>query len=163
MSSQEQVSTLLHYSFWRNGHGHFSRILNCDWFFSKSPHCQCPKITFELLFSWFLHSGSSHQLHYWKKTKSNMVSWNNLMTSALFKSYLAYFCHLGKFLIFFVFHVTLSVLMLMKWNFTVIWSWRVYHIDHPQLLSVISLASGMCQKWQKHCETMHTKGSWFRN
>ena len=28
MSSQEQVSTLLHYSFWRNGHGHFSIILN---------------------------------------------------------------------------------------------------------------------------------------
>ena len=36
----------------------------------------------------------------------------------------------------------------------------------PQFLSVISLASGMYQKrgkCHKHCKTIHTWGSWFRN
>ena len=46
----------------------------------------------------------------------------NLMTSILFKSYLACFCHFGEISNFFVFHVTLSVLMLSKWNFAVILS-----------------------------------------
>ena len=40
------------------------------------------------------------------------------MTSASFQSYLACFWHFCEISIFFVFHVTLSVLMLRKWNFT---------------------------------------------
>ena len=71
---KNKVSTLLHYSFWRNGQGQLSIILNCKWFFSKSSHCQCLKITFKLL-SWL----SSAMVHHTntpllEKIKLNMVS-----------------------------------------------------------------------------------------
>ena len=51
-----------------------------------------------------------------------MVSWHYLMPSALFKSYLACFCHFWEISNLFVFLITLSNLMLKKWNFAVILS-----------------------------------------
>ena len=51
-----------------------------------------------------------------------MVSWQYLMRSALFKSYLACFCHFGEISNLFVFLITLLVLILKKWNFAVILS-----------------------------------------
>ena len=115
MSSVEKVLTWLHYSFWRNGQEHFFIVLTSECFFSKSPHCQCLKINFKLRFSQLLHSGSSQQPSIIGK-KINMVSWRYLMTSALFKSYLACFCHFGEVSNLFVFLITLSVLMLKKRN-----------------------------------------------
>ena len=44
------------------------------------------------------------------------------MTSKFLKGCLACFCHFWEISIFFVFHITLSVLMLSKWNFAVILS-----------------------------------------
>ena len=93
-----KVSTLLHYSFWRNRQGHFSIILNSEWFYSKSPHCQCLEISFKLLFSWLLHNSFiTPTLHSWGK-KWNMVSWHNLMTSTLFiKLFSLFLPFLGNF------------------------------------------------------------------
>ena len=51
-----------------------------------------------------------------------MVSWQYLMRSALFKSYLACFCPFGEISNLFVFLITLLVLMLKKWTFAVILS-----------------------------------------
>ena len=118
---KNKVSMLLHYYFWRNRQGHFYIILNCEWLFSKSPHCQCLKIKFKPHFSWLFHSGLSQQ-HSIIRKKLNMVSWHNLLTSTLFKSCLDCFGCFEIFLMFLVFHVTLSVLMLKKWNFAVILS-----------------------------------------
>ena len=50
------------------------------------------------------------------------MSWQYLMRSALFKSYLACFCHFGEISNLFVFLITLLVLMLKKWTFAVILS-----------------------------------------
>ena len=57
---KNKVLILLHYSFWRRG-SIFQKFWIVSVFFSKSHHCQCPKITFKLLFSILLHNGSSHQ------------------------------------------------------------------------------------------------------
>ena len=77
MFDKNKVSKSLHCSFWRNGQGNFSItqncgiksqshciiplaetdkdifsiILNCGWFFSKSPHYQFAKINLKLVFS----------------------------------------------------------------------------------------------------------------
>ena len=51
-----------------------------------------------------------------------MVPWHYLMTSTLFKSYLACFFHFLEISNLFVFLITLSVLMLKKCNFAVILS-----------------------------------------
>ena len=107
---------LLHYCYWRNGQGHFFIILNFEWFFSKSPHCLCLKINFKLCLSRLLQSGSSHQFSIIGK-KINIVSWHIWWRQHLFSLFFSIF---GKFPVFFVFHVTLSVLMLKKWNFAVI-------------------------------------------
>ena len=98
MSSLDKFSKSLHYFFWRNGEGNFSIILKCEWLYSKSPHYQCPKITFKLLFSWLLHDGSSHQ-HPIIGKKINMVSWHNLTTST--KVISPVFAIIGIFLLFF--------------------------------------------------------------
>ena len=116
---KNKVSTLLHYYFWRNRQRHFFIILNCEWLFSKSPHCQCLKIKFKPHFSWLFHSGLSQQ-HFIIRKKLNMVSWHNFLASTLFKSCLDCFASFEIFLIFLVFHVTLWVLILKKWNFAVI-------------------------------------------
>ena len=118
---KNKVSTLLHYYFWRNRHRHFYIILNYEWLFSKSPHCLCLKIKFKPHFTRLFHSGLSQQYSI-IRNKLNMVSWHNLLTSTLFKSCLDCFGCFEIFLMFLVFHVTLSVLMLQKWNFAVILS-----------------------------------------
>ena len=118
---KKKVSALLHYYFWRNREGYFFIILNCEWLFSKLPHCQCLKIKFKPHFSWLFHSGLS-QHHSIIRKKLNIVSWHNLLTSTLFKSCLDCLASFEIFLIFLVLHVTLSVLMLKKWNFSVILS-----------------------------------------
>ena len=103
----------MYYSFWRNELVHFFIILNCEWFFLKSPHCLCLKIKFN-------YSGSSHQCSIIGK-KVNIMLQHHLMMSTLFKKVIEpVFAIFVKFLIFFVFHVTLSVLLLKKWNFAVI-------------------------------------------
>ena len=118
---QNKVSTLLHYSFWRNRQEHFFILLTSEWFFSKLPHCQCLKINFKLRFSQLLCSGSSQQPSIIGK-KINIVSWHYLMSSAFFKSYLACFCHFWEIFNLFVFLIALSNLMLKKWNLAVILS-----------------------------------------
>ena len=113
---KKNFSTSLN-SFWKNGQENFSIILNCEWFSLKSPHYNCRKITFKLLFSWLLHDGS-HQ-HSIIGKKINIVSSHNLTT--LTQVILPVFAIFGKKAnFFFIFHVTLSVLKRRKWNFTVI-------------------------------------------
>ena len=107
----------MHYSFWQNGQENSSIILNCEWFSAKSPHCQCPKITFKLLFSWLLHDGSSHQ-HSIIETKINMMPCHNLATSAQVISPVLPFCYF--FIYIYIFHVTLSVWNRRKCKFMVI-------------------------------------------
>ena len=107
--------SLLHYSYWRDGQRRFFIILNFESFFSKSPHCLCLKINFKLRFSRLVHSGSSHQYSIILKK----MWWHNLMTSTLFyKLFSLFFPLLGSFY-FFVFHITLSVLMLKKGKFVI--------------------------------------------
>ena len=62
------------------------------------------------------------------------MSWHYLMKSALFKSYLAWFCHFWRISNLFVFLITLSVLMVKKWNLIVILS-----LKHNELLRGLSL------------------------
>ena len=118
---KNKFSTSLHYSFWRNGQENFSIIMNYEWFSFRLPHYHCRKITFKLLFSWLHHVGSSHQYqHSIIGKKINMVSSHNLTTSA--QVILPVFAIFAKMLIFFIFHVTLSVLKRRKWNFTIVLS-----------------------------------------
>ena len=110
---ENKFSTLLHYSFWRNGQGNSSIILNCEWL-SKSPHYQRPKVTFKLFLADFFMTVQ----HSIIGKRINRVSWHKLMTSTQVIS--PFFVIFGKMLFFFVFHVTLSFLKRRKWNLTVI-------------------------------------------
>ena len=99
--NKNKDSTLLHYSVRRNRQGHLSIIRNCKWFSSKSPHCQCPKITFNIILadlSTMVHHTNTPLLG----KKIDMVSWRNLMASTLLKSYLACFCHVEEISNFFL-------------------------------------------------------------
>ena len=89
---------------------------------SKSPLCQCPKITFKLLFGWLLHNGSSHQHSIiGKKIKLNMVSWHNLMTSTLFSKLFSLLSFLGNSY-FFCLPCNFISFNVKEWNFAVILS-----------------------------------------
>ena len=121
MSSVEQSFDFIALFILEKRQVHVFIVLTSEWFFSKLPHFQCLKINFKLSFSQLLHSGLSQKPSIIGR-KINMVSWHYLMTSALFKSYLACLCHFGEISNLFVFFITLSVLMLKKLNFAAILS-----------------------------------------
>ena len=86
----------------------------------KSPHCLCLKIKFYYVlanFSMVVNHTNTPSLG--KKILCHDIIW---WCPHFFESCLACFCHFGDFFFFLVFHVTLSVLMINKWNFAVIFT-----------------------------------------
>ena len=119
MSSVEQSFDFIALFLLRNKQVHFFIVLTSEWFFSKSPRCQWLKINFKLRFSQLLHSGSSQQpLIIGEKNKNGVMTLFNDVNT--FLQLCSLFCHFWEILNLFVFLITLSVLMLKKWNFAVI-------------------------------------------